>query len=138
MRQLIYRSTAARRFGVQALVQLLVEARKANAAQGITGALVYEAGTFLQVIEGDNRAVEGLMARIVRDPRHSDIEVLADGPIEARRFTAWRMALVEFERVTAGWRGDHAAPATLKAVCGRDDCLTLIDALCEGLPHVGP
>lgn len=66
-----------------------------NPALGITGALYFDGTQFYQVIEGDEKAVHGLFARIVEDPRHRDVQPLWDGPIAQRRFGNWAMKFVD-------------------------------------------
>jgi hypothetical protein len=134
MRRLVYRSLASQRFGLQALMQMLVDARGANAKAGITGALVYQDGTFFQVIEGEHAAIAALMERIARDDRHEGIQILIDEAVDARRFVGWRMGLVEFDALATRWSGRRAAPSALLEVVDRDDCLALIDTLCDGVP----
>jgi hypothetical protein len=77
------------------LVGLLVIARMYNQNAGITGALVYGEGQFIQVIEGEEEAVRSLYDTIVRDPRHTSILKLADKPIAERTFSGWSMAFRE-------------------------------------------
>ena len=58
MKQLIhciYTSLAAPNFDERAIPALLEEARDANARCGITGMLLYIAGSFFQVLEGERQ-----------------------------------------------------------------------------------
>lgn len=66
-----------------------------NRATGLTGALYFDDCQFCQVLEGDEAAVRGLFARIARDPRHTDVAVLREGPVAARRFETWSMKFVD-------------------------------------------
>lgn len=66
-----------------------------NPALGITGALYFDGVQFYQVIEGSPAAVEGLFARIRKDPRHNGVQGLWDGPITRRRFGSWAMKFVD-------------------------------------------
>ena len=72
--------------------QILASSRRNNAACGVTGALLFNAGCFAQVLEGPLAAVERTFERIQRDPRHTEVMVLQLGPIEKRGFPAWSMA----------------------------------------------
>ncbi|WP_018261940.1 BLUF domain-containing protein [Methylobacterium sp. WSM2598] len=77
-----------------AIVQILAASRRNNEAAGVTGALMFNAGAFAQVLEGPRRSVEATFERIQRDLRHSDVTVLQCGPVEARGFANWAMAFV--------------------------------------------
>ena len=63
-----------------------------NALHGITGVLTLHQGQFAQVIEGPEKALRLLMARIMADLRHHTIVNLFDGPIAKRRYAEWSMA----------------------------------------------
>ncbi len=58
----------------------------------VTGLLLYPAGSFLQLIEGEERAVINTFNRIEQDPRHTDITVVDRRFIVDRHFGQWRMA----------------------------------------------
>ena len=91
MIQLVYLSSARRPFSQDELVELLRQARAKNERLGITGLLLYKDGNFLQVLEGEDEAVHGLIRRIEADPRHTDTTVLLDEPVAARAFPDWSM-----------------------------------------------
>jgi hypothetical protein len=42
-------------------------------------------------LEGPEEAVDELMAKIARDPRHTDVRVLLTENLEERRFSEWTM-----------------------------------------------
>lgn len=71
---------------------ILGESQRNNAQRGLTGALAAHRGTFIQVIEGPADAIDMLLDRLRRDPRHKDIRVLERAPVETRSFEAWSMA----------------------------------------------
>ena len=99
------------------LEEILEQARSKNAKRGITGALVYVDGVFLQILEGDTGVVLGLMAKITRDVRHETVTVLKQGEIPAAIFNDWNMAYVSAtgEQVArwAGLSGTTAIPDVL-------------------------
>ena len=74
---------------------ILAKAQVRNAAEGIGGVLCQGQGLYLQVLEGERGAVNRLYARIVVDPRHTDVEMLRLEEITQRRFANWSMALVD-------------------------------------------
>lgn len=90
LRQILYRSRAAA--GAD-LDQILEQSRHNNALDGITGLLWSDGTQFLQVIEGPEPSVLEAFARIGRDTRHIELDLLSDRRIEAREFGYWSMAL---------------------------------------------
>jgi hypothetical protein len=72
MRQLLYVSNAARDIAPRALDAILSASRANNVLLGITGLLLHIDGGFLQILEGDERAVRELYARIAADRRHRE------------------------------------------------------------------
>ena len=88
--QLIY---ASEPFGFDdgMLNGILADARRCNARDGVTGALICRADIYLQLLEGDRDTVEATFARIAVDPRHLAVERLLAGPVEARLFPEWAM-----------------------------------------------
>ena len=88
------------------LEDLREQAQDNNAEDGITGALVYVDGFFLQILEGPRDRIDSLMRRINRDLRHEDVKVLQAGDIEVAAFAGWTMAYVSATRKqVADWAG---------------------------------
>ncbi len=80
---------------VEAVVErILVGSRRSNERLGVTGALIFNAGAFAQVLEGPATAVEQTFERIQQDPNHGDVLMLAFEPVLARAFSNWSMAFV--------------------------------------------
>ncbi len=92
LERLLYRSKATSTLGSLHLFNLLSEARAKNAQLNITGHLLYSKEVFVQCIEGPAESIESLWQSLQRDDRHFDIELLARGPLETRRFADWTMA----------------------------------------------
>ena len=88
--QLIYTS---RPFGFNAgtLDDILIEARRHNHANGITGALICRADPYMQMLEGPRDAVNATFARIMRDDRHLEVALVCCGDICDRLFPDWDM-----------------------------------------------
>lgn len=72
--------------------EILHAARRRNRIDGITGALLFTAGCFAQVLEGSCEAIEHTFERIECDPRHAQVTVLRFAPIAERSFPNWAMA----------------------------------------------
>jgi hypothetical protein len=70
---------------------ILVTARRYNKAEDVTGALLFTAAGFAQVLEGTRDVVERTFDRISADPRHADVIVLSFTPTERRCFPDWPM-----------------------------------------------
>ncbi len=107
----VYASSAVRPFEPEELRQLLVKSRQNNAALGISGMLLYKDGNFLQVLEGREAAVLGLVEKITRDPRHRGVTTLLEGFESEYQFPDWSM----------GFRDLHSDEA--KATPGYSDIL---------------
>ena len=75
-------------------------ARDVNSIEGITGLLIFNGTHFLQIVEGSPLAIDDLVERLRRDPRHSGIEIRDQRGIDERSFPDWSMELV---RVSAGY-----------------------------------
>jgi hypothetical protein len=89
--QLAYVSLESHALSEQDLVDLLRQARKFNAANGITGMLLYKDGMFLQVLEGDPLVVSRLYDSIRKDTRHKGITRLYAEWVSERQFGYWSM-----------------------------------------------
>ncbi|MFF7682324.1 BLUF domain-containing protein [Microbacterium sp. NPDC007973] len=93
-----YVSRAVDTFDDARLAELLGQSRRSNHEHDLSGMLLYRRGRFFQVLEGPKDAVDELMAKIRRDPRHDEIRVLLTEEIEERRFEEWTMG---YEPITA-------------------------------------
>ena len=104
--QIIYSSESSTPMQAEDLEYLLAHARRHNAAKGITGALVYADGVFLQILEGDNTSVKDLMAKILQDVRHETVTIFRESEIPAAAFSGWDMAYVSATSAqVAHWAG---------------------------------
>ncbi len=97
MHQIVYTSSAVEDFSFTDIEQLLLGARRRNRALGVSGMLVFHDRTFLQALEGEQRAVNEIFAMIASDQRHQDIEILHRGPgFDQRLFGEWSMGFADF------------------------------------------
>lgn len=103
--QLIYTSGATRELKDFELARLLLVARSANAASDVSGILLYDAGSFLQVLEGERDVVEALYARIKKDPRHVRVRTLLQRTTDKRQFRDWSMGFVDVGQIAGGLPG---------------------------------
>ncbi|OAI00310.1 blue light sensor protein [Methylomonas methanica] len=72
--------------------QILEKAREKNPSAKLTGALMFNAGCFAQVLEGPHDNIQDTFERIQCDPRHSRVSVIAFEPTASRQFSNWSMA----------------------------------------------
>jgi uncharacterized Fe-S cluster-containing MiaB family protein len=70
---------------------LLDDCRRKNAIAGITGILLYQKGSFFQVLEGDRDVAEALFERISEDKRHDRATKIILEPITEHAFGEWTM-----------------------------------------------
>ena len=87
-----------------AIAALGRQAAARNALESVTGLLLCGETTFVQVLEGPREAVMDTVRRICRDERHNGLVVLRVACIDARRFGAWSMGVVQGDRF-AGFPG---------------------------------
>jgi blue light- and temperature-responsive anti-repressor len=71
---------------------ILDASRRNNRRDRVTGALLFSAGSFAQVLEGPLAAIERTFERIQCDPRHGDVVVLQVHRSGRRDFGEWSMA----------------------------------------------
>ena len=88
---IVYFSNWVGPFQEESFSRLLQQSRQNNALKGITGMLLYVRGNVIQVLEGEQQAVEALYERIEQDPRHTNISRVLDRPIRERLFAQWSM-----------------------------------------------
>jgi hypothetical protein len=110
MHQLIYLSQATRPLSAKALTCLVDQAWQANARQHLTGALVYSNKRFLQLLEGEQDALQVAYARIGRDPRHQHLCKVAHHPIAARSFAEWPLAFQSLSPAQFAHLAGYLAP----------------------------
>ena len=94
MIELIYtsRSTLARDVRDREVEGIVAAARRRNLQLRVTGALLFDGARFAQLLEGEEAAVDELMASIARDPRHDQVHVASRRGVDTRSFATWSMA----------------------------------------------
>lgn len=96
VRSVAYVSQAVGQWNDDDFEGLLETSRRRNTDDAISGLLIFCRGYFLQVVEGADEQVSGLIERIRADQRHSDIEMIYESDIDDRVFPQWSMG---FEKV---------------------------------------
>lgn len=108
--QLVYVSKATNPMREDALMRLARVSARNNAARNITGLLVYRAGVFVQVLEGDPIALADLFyGAILDDRRHTDVERLLFEYADRRAFPDWSMKHFNLDEAVTLTSGDRAA-----------------------------
>jgi hypothetical protein len=95
LKSLTYTSLASLDLEPSDLEAIHRSARDSNALEGITGLLIFNGTHFLQIVEGAPQAIDELVERLRRDPRHTSIEIRDERPIADRTFPGWSMELVK-------------------------------------------
>lgn len=113
MHHLIYLSRATQPLSDEALATLLRQARHYNAQHELTGVLAYGNGQFMQLLEGEQAAIDTLYARIQQDPRHENIVRFADKAIAERSFPTWSMAFVPLDTTQLAELENYVLPDQL-------------------------
>jgi hypothetical protein len=115
-----------------AVPDILSAARRNNARLGVTGALLFDSGAFLQLLEGGGDAVTEVFLRISTDPRHEEVRLLGFRDMPCRRCPDWSMQHVPIGRAAPGrilrfMPGHGFQPDTL----GTEGAEALFDAVAE-------
>lgn len=117
MKQLIYRSQP---FGFDhaMLAGILSGARRNNARDDITGALLCRQDMYLQLIEGPENAIDAAYARIAVDDRHCDVELLLAETVSVRMFPEW--AMLDDQMPSLTWSPAEIADGAIAAATPSD------------------
>jgi hypothetical protein len=97
---LVYVSSAVELFTEEDLLALLNHSRERNQQSAITGMLLYSSGNFMQVIEGNEKAVVELHQKILADPRHTNVITLLKRSVAQRLFPNWSMGFKNLDQLT--------------------------------------
>ncbi len=91
MHRIVYMSHASESMSDAELDQIRETAVRNNEPRGVTGLLIYVAGTFFQILEGPRAEVEEVYNRVYLDQRHRRVRIMHSGPVSKRRFGNWSM-----------------------------------------------
>lgn len=111
--QITYRSQAIHPKGHISDLDILRAAIKVNTRFGVTGFLARHNQHFLQILEGDEIAVRGILEKIKRDPRHYDFKVLQEGFAAERNFPDWSMGYADLSELKSL---EHTAQGAMAAL----------------------
>lgn len=91
MLSIAYVSVAAQPMSELEVASILETSRVNNQRNGLTGALLYHRGRFVQILEGPKVDVLARFAIIAADPRHREVQVMREVWIGERQFAEWTM-----------------------------------------------
>lgn len=89
--KLIYKSRSRRAIDRETLRDILYTSLDMNRKNLLTGALLASRTHYLQILEGAFADVNETFSRIVKDPRHTDLELISFNPCHKRLFEKWMM-----------------------------------------------
>ena len=87
----MYYSTAINIYSTEDLILLQKQCIQGNSPLGITGILLYNKGSIMQILEGEPAAVESIFEKIRIDDRHTDVYQLDSYHITERSYKDWSM-----------------------------------------------
>lgn len=89
--RLIYVSTARPGLSETDILNVLNTSQSNNDERYITGYLVHNGDSFMQLIEGPRAEVDGVFSRILKDDRHSGVVRILAERTGTRAFPLWSM-----------------------------------------------
>jgi len=136
--RLLYASRAAGDIQCAAIHDILQQSHAHNPQLGITGILCHSDKVYMQVLEGGRNPINALYAKILRDPRHTDVVLLHYEEICERRYAGWTMGQANLAKVNASTllRFSDLPEINPHAVSGKNS-LALIDELLATAAIVG-
>lgn len=84
--ELIYHSYADSNITNEQIDSIIKNSRENNSKNGITACLLYHNKQFVQLLEGEQEAIEHLYDNICKDSRHSQVATIHKGAIEKNSF----------------------------------------------------
>ena len=79
------------------LLDILKTSRENNNKNDISGMLLYDNGSFIQVLEGEDSLVDNTFISIQNDERHNNIVMMQNRDLDSREFASWSMG---FENIS--------------------------------------
>ena len=90
IKQVIYVSKPVG-FDNKILDSILVQSKRNNEKNQITGALICRSDLYLQYLEGPAHKIDFVYSKIKLDSRHTDVKLLEDTRSKRRLFSNWAM-----------------------------------------------
>ena len=99
--RLLYASRVVGSKQAETLHDIMHQSHSHNPANGVTGILCYSDKVYMQVLEGGRTQINALYARILHDPRHTDVVLLDYQEISERRYACWTMGQANLAKINA-------------------------------------
>jgi len=99
MKQIIYISSAVRKMDDDELLDILKTSRDNNKKNDISGMLLYDNGSFIQILEGEDSLIDTIFNNIQNDERHNNIMVMQNRDIDSREFAEWSMGFENISKI---------------------------------------
>ncbi len=112
------------------LASIMASSKRRNQAASVTGALIYDEASFLQILEGDRRVIWQTFSRIADDERHAGCLLVEMVDVAERSFGNWWMGLATRNETTAAVFEPYLVHGCLQAdMMSAADILKLARAL---------
>jgi hypothetical protein len=131
---LAYSSRALTAFDDEALLELADCAAAKNEQLGVTGYLYFRNELFIQYLEGEQKAVEDLMAKITTDPRHKILSIVPLPSCPERIFPHWYMRFLGSDLPTSTAPTLEDELSFILDTTAKDNCGT--EEVAEAILHV--
>lgn len=106
--RLVYTSRVSEGVAIRDVYDIIRMSHNRNSTSGLTGALLFLDGYFIQILEGSPYALDERYQRILADPRHEDVELrLREYEVAPLFPTDW-MALRSSEEIAPEIFGKHS------------------------------
>lgn len=127
MQTIVYLSASCHLFTDDELVEILTKSRLKNSPLGITGMLLYNDGSILQILEGEETVVRNLFDTIKKDNRHKGLIKMFDCKIASRNFSEWSMGFKQLSNEDWSELNGHWNLADMEAFS------TVVDSADQGI-----
>lgn len=94
LRTIVFVSQAAEPMSEEEIRSISEHSQKNNTRDDVTSVLLMCNGHYLEILEGPSDVLDATLERISSDPRHKELEVLIDTPIDFRSFDGASMAIL--------------------------------------------
>ncbi|MFL6658254.1 MAG: BLUF domain-containing protein [Massilia sp.] len=136
--RLLYASRAKSEVNCTSIQEIMQQSHAHNPQNGVTGILCHSDKLFMQVLEGGRDEINALYAKILRDPRHTDVVLLHYEEISERHYSCWTMGQANLSKINPSILLRFSALPEINphAMSGKNS-LALIDELIATATIVG-
>lgn len=126
-------------FDTGVLSGILMDARRMNERDNITGALVCRADVYIQLLEGPEEQVKRAVERIGRDDRHLEMKLHVAKSVSERMFGNW--AMLHDPEASWIWSRDDVFDGAVERASAAEVEAFFVqlrdrqNATCDGDPH---